>query len=137
MFKLRKLYFPVAVAAIVVGLGIVMAGCAARAIETERLLAAAGFQMKLADTPEKLAHVETLTQRQLVPHQRDDKIYYVYADANYCKCVYVGTAEAYQQYQKLALQKKIAEQQLQAAEMNQDAAMNWNMWGPWGPGPWY
>ena len=136
MFKLRKLYFPVA-AAIVAGLGIVMAGCAARAIETERLLAAAGFQMKLADTPEKVAHLETLTQRQLVPHQRDGKIYYVYADANYCKCVYVGTEEAYQQYQKLAFQKKIAAQQLQAAEMNQDAAMNWNTWGPWGPGPWY
>ena len=26
-------------------------------------------------------------------------------------------------------------QQMQAAEMNQDAAMNWDSWGPWGP--WY
>jgi len=104
-----------------------------QAIQTERMLAAAGFQMKLADTPEKTAHLQSLTQRQLVPHQQDGNIYYVYADANSCQCVYVGTEKAYDRYQKLAIKAQMAQDQITAAEMNQDAAMNWGMWGPWGP----
>lgn len=114
-----------------------LGGCAAlqnqQAMDTERLLSAAGFQMKLADIPQRMAHLETLTQRKLVPHERDGKIYYVYADANACQCIYVGTEAAYQRYQKLALKKQIAEDQLNAAEMNENAAMDWGMWGPWGP----
>ena len=124
---------------LVIGLGICLAGCAAirnaKAMETERMLAAAGFQMKMADTPEKLARLETMTQRKLVPHQKDGKVYYAYADATTCKCLYVGTEQAYQRYQDLLLKKQIADEQMQAAEMNQDAAMNWDSWGPWGP--WY
>ena len=122
---------------IVIGLGIILAGCAAiqnqKAIEMERLLAAAGFQIRLADTPEKLRHLKTLTQRKLVPHQRDGHVYYVYADASSCQCLYAGTEKTYQHYQKLALQHEIAEEQRVAAEMNEDAVMNWGMWGPLGP----
>jgi len=110
------------------------------AIDTERLLAASGFQMRLADSPEKLAHLQTLTQRKLVPHQHDGKIYYIYADATSCQCVYIGNEKAYQRYQQLALQREIAQEQRMTAEMNADAAMNWGLWGPWGPwgpaGPW-
>lgn len=105
------------------------------AIQTERMLAAAGFQMKLADTPEKMAHLQALPQRQLSPHQKDGQIYYVYADAKSCQCVYVGTEQAYDRYQELALKAQVAQDQLTAAEMNQAAAMNWGIWGPWGP--WY
>ena len=122
---------------IVVVLGIALAGCAAiqksDTMDTERALAAAGFQMKLADTPGKLVHLETLTQRKLVPHQKDGAVHYVYADATYCKCVYVGTEDAYQRYQGLAIQQKIADEQRVAAEMNEQADMNWGMWGAWGP----
>lgn len=135
-------FVPAARTAVIVGvMGAMLAGCAwiqnRQAIETERILAAAGFQMKFADTPEKIAHLQTMTQRKLVPHQRDGKVYYVYADANECKCIYVGTEQAYQRYQKLAFEKRLANAQLQAAAMNRDASMNWNMWGGWGPGPWY
>lgn len=115
-----------------------LAGCAAMEAEqarsTEQLLAAAGFKIKLADTPEKLAHVKTLTQHKLVPHDNNGQVVYVYADATTCQCVYAGSEEAYQRYQQLALQKKIADDQRMAAEMNEDAAMNWGMWGP---GPWW
>lgn len=110
------------------------------AMDTERLLAASGFQMRLADSPGKLAHLQTLAQRRLVPHPHDDKVYYVYADASYCQCIYIGNEKAYQRYQQLALQKQIAEDQRMTAEMNADAAMDWDLWGPWGPwgpaGPW-
>lgn len=115
-----------------------LGGCASmqadRARSTEALLAAAGFEVKLADTPDKIAHLKTLTQNKLVPHQKDGGIVYVYADATTCKCVYAGSEADYQRYQQLAVQKQIADDQRMAAEMNENAAMNWGMWGP---GPWW
>lgn len=124
-----------------IGLIITLTACAAlqnrEAIETERLLSAAGFRIRLADTPEKLDHLKDLTQRKLVQHERNGRVYYIYADAQHCKCLYAGNEEAYQRYQKLALDKQIAEDRRMAAEMNEDAAMKWGLWGPWGPRvPW-
>ena len=105
------------------------------AIKTERVLAAAGFQMRLANTPEKLAKVAAMTQRKLVPHEKDGETMFVYADATACKCVYVGTQQAHQRYQQLAIQQKLAKQAENTAAMNQDSAMDWDGWGGWGP--WY
>ena len=105
------------------------------AMKTERVLAAAGFQMRLANTPEKLAKVEAMTQRKLVPHEKDGETMFVYADATACKCVYAGTQQAHQRYQQLAIQQKLAKQAENTAAMNQDSAMDWDGWGGWGP--WY
>jgi hypothetical protein len=117
-------------------------GCASiqnsEAIKTERVLAAAGFQMRLADTPQKLAKVEAMTQRKLVPHQKDGETMFVYADATACKCVYAGTQQANQRYQQLAIQQKLANQAENTAALNQDSAMDWDgMGGMGGWGPWY
>ncbi len=120
-------------------LAVLLHGCAAmeksHAMDTERMLAAAGFQMKFADTPKRLAHLKTMTQSKLVPHEKDGVVYYAYADAEFCKCLYLGTERAYQEYQRMAERRNIAEMNQQAAMMNEDAAMNWGAWGPWGP--WY
>ena len=110
-------------------------GCVGQARDTERLLAAAGFQMRLADSADRQTHLSTLTQRKLAPHTQDGSLRYVYADDKYCKCVYVGTEEAYQRYERFVLKQRVANTQLEAAQMNADASMNWGMWGPWGP--WY
>jgi hypothetical protein len=110
---------------------LVMAGCASQqAKSTESVLAAAGFDVRYADTPDKLTHLEQLTQRKLVEHSRDGKPAYVYADAKGCKCLYAGDEKDYQQYQKLAMKEQLANEQVMAAEMNQDADMNWGLW--WG-----
>ena len=94
-------------------------GCAtlqrADAMDTERTLAAAGFRMKLADTPERLSQIEGLPQRELTLAPAGSELRFVYADANYCKCLFVGTEDAYDRYQKLALEKQIE--------------MNWGYWG--------
>jgi hypothetical protein len=109
-----------------------------KAREVEPLLSAAGFRMKLADTPEKLAHLQTLPALKLIPHQKDGVVYYGFADPYVCKCLYVGDQAAYQQFQKLAVQKQIADEQRQAAMMNENAAADWSMGGFWGPfGPFY
>ncbi|MEM7225240.1 MAG: hypothetical protein AAF495_19845 [Pseudomonadota bacterium] len=124
------------VTAAVAGLALLVAGCAAQeAIQTERLLAASGFQMRLADTPQREAQVESLPQLKLIPQQRDGELTYVYADAKECKCIYAGTEAAYQRYQKLAVQQQIADERLEAAQEEQLNRMDWGMWGPWGP--WY
>ncbi|HEY7253160.1 MAG TPA: hypothetical protein VIG37_21860 [Methylomirabilota bacterium] len=123
--------------AIVVMVVLAVAGCATvrgqDALAAEQVLAAAGFHMKLADTPEKLARLQTLTPGKLVPHQRDGRLYFVYADPDFCKCLYVGTEQNYQEYQRLGLQRRLADEQLMAAQTNLYAPMSWEAWGPW---PW-
>ncbi len=112
---------------------VALVGCAAMQKDntqtTEQTLSAAGFQMKLADTPAKLAQLQSLPQRKLVPQQQNGAIRYVYVDAQYCQCVYAGTETNYQEYQKLALQRQIALEEASAAQMD---TMDWGMWGPWG-----
>jgi hypothetical protein len=121
----------------IVGLGlcVAVAGCAAierqEDQQTEQLLSAAGFQMRTADTPAKLADLERLHQHKVVRHEHDGGTTYVYADAAGCKCLYTGNQDNYDQFQKLQVQENVASQEMMAAEMNQQAAMNWEMWGPW------
>jgi hypothetical protein len=111
------------------------AGCAStNAADTERSLAAAGFQMKFAKTPQQIAKVESLPQRKLTPSPGPDgKNRFVYADAKYCKCVYVGTEAAYDRYQNISVNKQIAENEEIASENEEAAAMDWGAWGGWGP----
>lgn len=117
---------------------IALSGCATirrhETLDTEQTLSAAGFHMKLSDTPEKLADLRALTPRRLVPHEREGRLYYIYADPEVCRCLYVGTEPQYQEYQRLALQKRLADEELMAAQNNLNAAMNWGLWGPW---PWF
>jgi hypothetical protein len=118
----------------IVALAILIGGCAAmrreEAQQTESILSAAGFQMKPADTPDRIAHLSTMTPRKIVPHTKDGKLFYVYADPKGCNCLFVGDEQAYQRYQQLALKQQLAQEQLMAAQMNEDAAMNWGLWGP-------
>tara|TARA_R110002072_G_scaffold1589_9_gene13410 strand:- start:8046 stop:8465 length:420 start_codon:yes stop_codon:yes gene_type:complete len=122
-----------AVAVILVG------GCAAMAdqdaIDIERRLSAAGFQMKLANTPEKQAHLSRFAQRRLVPMEKEGATVFVYADARECNCIYVGSEANYQEYQRLSIQQHVVNEQRDTAEdMNMavtDETMNWDMWGAW------
>jgi len=101
-----------------------------KTLTTQRLLAGAGFQKKVADTPEKLAHLETITPaRRLVAHRRDGQLYYVYADPETCKCLYVGTPAQYQ----AALEKHTENQQLVAMQQHVEdgESVVWSIWAPW------
>jgi hypothetical protein len=118
-----------------VGLALALAGCAAverhDVGQKEQLLAAAGFEMKPADTPVKLADLQRLPQQKLVRHERDGAAVWVYADATDCKCLYSGDQANYDELEKLRVQQKIADQEEMAAAMNQQSEMDWEMWGPW------
>ena len=97
---------------------------------TEQLLATEGFEKKIADTPEKLAHLETVTPaRKLVARQRNGQVYYVYADPAVCKCLYVGTAAQYER----VLAKRLENEQLEALGDHVDYydPVLWWLWAPW------
>ena len=99
-----------------------------KAIDTERLLAASGFKMRLADTPEKLSSINELTQRQIVVHRSKGKLLYIYVDAEYCQCVYAGGEEAYRRYQNLARDKKLSDENRLEAQRDQPLEMDWGDW---------
>ena len=112
-----------------------LAGCASLGDpQTESTLSAANFTMKLADTPAKLAKLKALPQNRLVALNRNGKTYFVYADAVGCQCVYIGNQAAYQQYQQMRVAQNLAAEQVAAAEMNQEAMMDWDAFGPYQPG---
>jgi hypothetical protein len=121
-----QVYRNVVVLALIIALP--LAGCAAiqrsEARDKEQLLAAAGFQAKPADTAEKLANLKAMPPRKLVSQAKDGNFVYSYADPDYCQCLYVGGPQEYSAYQRLAVQKEIAQEQ-------REAAMDWDMWGPW------
>ena len=113
------------------------AGCASQqavVADTEQMLVASGFIEKPATTPERQQQLASLPpfllQRQLVDVNGQPTFAYVYPDPQYCHCALTGDALAYQHYAQLAQQRRIAADNLQAAEMAQNAAFNWNMWGP-------
>jgi hypothetical protein len=91
-----------------------LAGCASlqagNTRDTEQLLAAAGFQMKAADTPETLARLQALPARKVVLRPRDGVPHYVYADPAVCACLYEGTEPQYQDYKTLRRAQDIARQ---------------------------
>ena len=110
------------------GLVGILASCQAigneEAQSTEQVLAAAGFHMKEATPPQQRANLEAMTQRKIVMHDQDGQTRYVYADAEGCKCVYVGSEKNYDEFQNLSVKQEIAQD-------NVDASMDWGMWGPW------
>lgn len=111
-----------------------LCACSTTYVQTERELSAAGFMMKLADTPEKLAHLETLPQNRLFPTRKEGKLVYVYADARDCKCAYFGNQRDYQRYSAITIQQHEVDQEQMAATDVEDASinarMNWDLWGP-------
>ena len=107
-------------------------------ISLERSLSASGFQMRLADTPEKLAKLQKLPQRKILTQDHDGQPLFLYADAEDCKCLYAGTQKAYGNFQKLVAQqdeaKEIAEAQaLLPASTDPDwvDVPGFSDWSPW------
>lgn len=115
-----------------VSLAIALVGCSTMeqsdAIDTERVLAAAGFEIKFADTPAQKEQLAKLAQRKISHLDRNGRLVFVYADSKYCKCMYVGTESEYQRFQKLTLERDIAMDESVAAE---NASMDWTAWGTW------
>ena len=100
--------------------------------ETEKLLAAAGFKMKLADTPEKAAQLQAMKQQKILSREKDGTVYFLYADAKDCHFLYVVDQANYDAYQQLSVQRETAIANQEASLDNEE--MNWGAWGYGYPG---
>ena len=121
---------------LIAALAMALAGCAAiqkqQAAQAQQMLAAAGFEMQMADTPERLATLQNVVpQRKVFSVAATDGPRFVYADAKYCQCAYAGDQLAHARYQRMVIKQRLAIEQDMAAQMGDDAAMNRGPWSPW------
>jgi hypothetical protein len=111
-------------------------GCANTQTQNkENLLIAAGFKVIVPKTAAQQQKLQVLPADKVTLVQKDGKTYYVFPDAANNQA-YVGGSTQYQAYKQLRLANKLANENLEAAEMNQDASMNWGTWGGWGAPGW-
>ena len=86
---------------LVAGLFLALAGCTGKPVnktlQAEEALAAAGFQLKMADTPAKIEHIRRIPQKKVVRAMIKEREVYIWADAAGCRCYYRGTRHNYEQ----------------------------------------
>jgi hypothetical protein len=87
-----------------------LAGCAGKPVnktlQAEEALAAAGFQLKMADTPAKVERISRIPQKRVVRAMIKDREFYLWADAAGCRCYYKGTHRNYVQLQQNRWEEK-------------------------------
>jgi hypothetical protein len=114
-------------------------GCASNGVQKkENLAVAAGFKVITPTNAQQQARLAQLPADKVTPVHYKGKTYYVLPDAANNQA-YVGRAKEYQAYQQLRLANKLSNQDLEAAEMNENASMGWGWagwggWGAWGAG---
>ncbi|MFZ0660986.1 MAG: hypothetical protein WBE78_04485 [Candidatus Binataceae bacterium] len=120
-------------------LAIALGGCAAlsqsdkptpeqRSSKLEPMLAAAGFAMLPADTPQRQEQLSTLPPLTVSYYVgRKGKLHYWMADPQYCKCLYLGTEENYQKYEQMRLQQNWQQKENRDARENLEASQEEQM----------
>ena len=104
---------------------ILLAACAGMtSANTESLLSAAGFRVRTPQTPKQQQIYAALPPYKVEHATVNGKVFYVYKDEK-SGVAYVGREPEYQQYQQLAIQQQIAQDQYMAAEMDRQAALDW------------
>jgi len=68
---------------------------------TDMKLEDAGFIMRPADTPQKLKRLRLLPPRQFIRRKKVGRHYFLYADPDYCKCVFLGDQRAMNTYRDM------------------------------------
>jgi hypothetical protein len=115
----------------ITGLALGIAGCVSpqqQVAQKEDLLAAAGFQIRPADSPHRVAAMKRLPPDKFISRVRDGNLVYLYADPLDCNCVYFGTQQNWDAYKQEMFAKQLADEAQMTAIMNQE---DWD-WGPWG-----
>ncbi|MBF6568489.1 MAG: hypothetical protein IVW54_06395 [Candidatus Binataceae bacterium] len=120
---MRKLVLMLVAGAMI---SVTLNGCAEtpaqKAKSLEPLMSAAGFHMHPADTPTRQNALKALTPYKMRYYVKGGSPHYWYADPDVCQCIYVGNEAAHQQFEKLKVEQNMANEQAQAAQMNQEAA---------------
>jgi|ERR1700733_13677940 hypothetical protein len=96
----------------------------------EDMLAAAGFTLVPANTPQRQASLRSLPPHKFAHQVRNGAVVFIYADPTICGCLYVGNQAAYDHYRQNVFAKNLADEQQMTAQIYQD---EWDGWGPvWG-----
>ena len=102
----------------------------------ESMLVASGFKVITPKTVAQKQKLQNLPPGNVTMIKKGKKNYYVFPDPAHNQA-YVGGPKEYRAYQQLRADKKLAREDLQDAEMYQDATMEWSLWegggGVWGP----
>jgi hypothetical protein len=99
----------------------------------ENMLVASGFKVITPKTTAQQQKLQNLPPGKVTMVQKGKKTYYIFPDPVQNKA-YVGGPKEYQAYQQLRTENKLANEDLETAEMYQDAEMQWSLWGGWGAG---
>src|SRR6266516_2432677 len=109
-------------------------GCATTQSSTqnrESMLVASGFKTVTPKTPAQQQKLQNLPPGKVTMINKHGKTYYIFPDPAHNQA-YVGGPNEYQAYQQLRATNKLAKENLETAEMYQDAEMDWGGWGGWG-----
>ena len=102
----------------------------------ESMLVASGFRVITPKTAAQKQKLQNLPTGSVTMMKKGKKTYYIFPDPAHNQA-YVGGPKEYQAYQQLRADKKLSREDLQDAEMYQDATMQWSLWeggeGVWGP----
>src|SRR5881409_118206 len=131
MKKIRTSFNMIAVVALLA----LTVGCATTSStqNKESMLVASGFKVITPKTAAQQQKLQNLPPGKVTMIQKGKKTYYIFPDPVQNKA-YVGGPKEYQAYQQLRAANKLAKEDLETAEMYQDAEMQWSLWGGWGGG---
>jgi hypothetical protein len=99
----------------------------------ESMLVASGFKTITPKTAAQKQKLQNLPPGKVTMVQKAGKTYYIFPDPVHNQA-YVGGPKQYRNYQQLRADNKLAKENLESAEMYQDAEMQWSLWGGWGAG---
>jgi hypothetical protein len=112
-----------------------LTGCASLDASNQRsLLSAAGFHVRTPETPKQHELYNNAPSYKVQRVTFNNKTFYAYKDEKN-GVAYVGGEAEYQKYHELAVQQRIARDNYEAAQMQQDMAMGW--YGAYGPYAFY
>lgn len=90
-----------------------------QAAKIEPMLSAAGFTMLPAATPESQDKLSSLLPLQVQYYiGKKGRLHYYMADPYYCKCMYIGSEQAYDQYEKIKLNEQFEQQEGEISRQN-------------------
>ena len=98
-------------------------------LQMDELLVRAGFELRTADTPNKLNFIKSLPQKKVVAKKQNGKLHYLYVvDTSSCKCMYVGDGQDYQRLHQMIkeyqMEEKVATTRYSDPVMLEDEALD-------------
>ena len=113
-----------------------LCGCAAlqrNAIaDRESIFSAAGFSVLPADSQQRQDMLAKLAPNRVSQIIQGQYVTYVYPDPVICHCLYTGGQQAFAQYSAYVQQRRIADEEVTAAQINYSNGWDWGPWGGFG-----